>query len=160
MRREELRQLKINDIDLKRNRIFIRGGKGDKDRYTLFSQELHGMMKEYLEKEQPKLFLFEGARAGHAYSVTSMVNVLKKSALSAGIQRNVHIHMLRHSFATHLLEDSWDIRYIQELMGHRSIKTTTRYTHIISDALKNVKSPFDKMMDQLNHLTSQQGLSP
>lgn len=150
MRREELRQLKITDIDLNKNRIFIRAGKGDKDRYTLFSGGLHHMLKEYLAKEQPKIYLFEGAIVGKPYSVTSMINTLKKAAISAGIQRRVHIHMLRHSFATHLLEDGWDIRYVQELLGHRSIKTTTRYTHIISDALKNVKSPIDKMMEQFN----------
>ncbi len=147
MRREELRQLKITDIDLKKDRIFIRGGKGDKDRYTLFSKSLHRILKEYLAKEQPKLYLFEGTKIGKPYSVTSMTNVLKKAAVTAGIQRRVHIHMLRHSFATHLLEDGWDIRYVQELLGHRSINTTIRYTHIISDALKNVKSPFDKMME-------------
>ena len=89
-----------------------------------------------------------------------MANILKRAALSAGIQRRVHIHMLRHSFATHLLEDGWDIRYIQELMGHRSIKTTTRYTHIISNALNNVLSPFDKMIEQLNKGISYNGLSP
>lgn len=150
MRREELRQLKIADIDLNKNRIFIRAGKGSKDRYTLFSKDLHTMMKAYLAKEQPKIYLLEGAIIGKPYSVTSMIKTLKKAALTAGIQRRVHIHMLRHSFATHLLEDGWDIRYVQELLGHRSIKTTTRYTHIISDALKNVKSPFDKMMEQLN----------
>ncbi len=160
MRREELRLLKITDIDLGKNRIFIRAGKGDKDRYTLFSQGLHGMLQEYLEKEQPKLYLFEGTVVGKPYSTTSMANVLKKAALSAGIQRRVHIHMLRHSFATHLLEDGWDIRYIQELMGHRSIKTTTRYTHIISDALNNVLSPFDKMMEQMNRGISNKGQSP
>ena len=157
MRREELRQLKVTDVDLVKNRIFIRAGKGDRDRYTLFSKGLHAMMKAYLEKEDPKLYLFEGNIIGKPYSVTSMAKVLKKAALSAGIQRRVHIHMLRHSFATHLLEDGWDIRYIQELMGHRSIKTTTRYTHIISDALRNVTSPFDKMMAQMNKEITNKG---
>jgi site-specific recombinase XerD len=77
-----------------------------------------------------------------------MSNVLKSLAKAAGIQRPVNLHMLRHSFATHLLEDGKDIRYVQELLGHKSIKTTERYTHIVNDALTNVSSPFDRMMAQ------------
>jgi site-specific recombinase XerD len=77
-----------------------------------------------------------------------MALILKKMARSAGIQRKVHMHMLRHSFATHLLEEGRDIRYVQELLGHQSIKTTERYTHIINDALLNVASPFDRMVAQ------------
>ncbi len=149
MRREEVRNLKISDIDLKENRIFIRSAKGKKDRYSLFSEHLHSMLATYLAKENPKLYLFEGAVPGTQYSVSSMASVLKRAAKSAGIRRRVHLHMLRHSFATHLLEDGWDIRYVQELMGHRSIKTTTRYTQIVNDALQNVKSPFDKIHQQL-----------
>ncbi|MBI9035810.1 MAG: tyrosine-type recombinase/integrase [Bacteroidales bacterium] len=82
---------------------------------------------------------------------SSRANILKKAARAAGIRRRVHIHMLRHSFATHLLEDGWDISYIQELMGHRSIKTTSIYTHIVNDALTTVKSLIDKMMDNSGH---------
>lgn len=77
-----------------------------------------------------------------------MSAILKNMAKSGGIHRNVHMHMLRHSFATHLLEDGKDIRYVQELLGHKSIKTTERYTHIVSDALLNVASPFDRMVAQ------------
>ena len=148
MRREEMRQLKIADVNIKTNRIFVRSAKGKKDRYTLFSQHLHSLLQEYLEKEKPKIYLFEGSIVGKPYSTSSMANVLKRSALSAGIRRRVHIHMLRHSFATHLLEDGWDIRYVQELLGHSNIKTTTIYTHIVNDALNTVRSPFDRMIEQ------------
>ena len=77
-----------------------------------------------------------------------MSNVLKSMAKAAGIQRTVHLHMLRHSFSTHLPEEGKDIRYVQELPGHKSIKTTERYTHIVNDVLTNVSSPFDRMMAQ------------
>ena len=160
MRREELRQLKIGDVDIQSNHIFIRAAKGNKDRYTLFSRHLHGMLKEYLEKEKPVHYLFEGAKAGEPYSSTSMSSTLMRAALAAGIRRRVHLHMLRHSFATHLLEDGWDIRYIQELMGHRNIKTTSRYTHVVNDALSSVKSPFDKMIEQSRGGYTGNGSSP
>lgn len=160
LRRSEIQMLKISDIDLRGNRIFVRAAKGNKDRYTLFSQHLHAMLGEYLEKEKPKAYLFEGTRAGEPYSTTSMANVLKKAAKTAGIHRRAHLHMLRHSFATHLLEDGWDIRYIQELLGHTSIKTTQRYTHIVSDALSTVRSPFDKMMEQAKKPYINRGPAP
>ncbi len=148
MRREEVQNLKIRDIDLQHNRVFIRDAKGNKDRYSLFSKYLHSLYQEYLEKEKPKIYVFESILPGVKYSTSSMSNTLKKMAKDAGIKRNVHLHMLRHSFATHLLEEGKDIRYVQELLGHRSIKTTERYTHIISDALTTVASPFDRIISE------------
>jgi site-specific recombinase XerD len=153
LRRQEIQNLRLADIDLKNNRIFIKDSKGKKDRYTLFSKHLHNILKTYLEKERPKVFLFEGTKPGIKYSTTSMAKVLKKMAKAAGIQRKVHLHMLRHSFATHLLEDGKDIRYVQELLGHRSIKTTERYTHIISDALLTVTSPFDRLVSETGFMS-------
>jgi len=126
----------------------VKDAKGNKDRYTLFSGHLHKLHNDYMKKYKPALYLFEGAEKGEKYSFTSMSNVLKSLAKAAGIQRSVNLHMLRHSFATHLLEDGKDIRYVQELLGHKSIKTTERYTHIVNDALTNVSSPFDRMMAQ------------
>ncbi len=78
-----------------------------------------------------------------------MASVLKSAAKKAGIQRSVHLHMLRHSFATHLLEQGYDIRYVQELLGHNSIKTTQRYIHIVNDALRTVVSPLDIVIEDL-----------
>lgn len=95
-----------------------------------------------------------GSKPGTPYSYTSMSNVLQRAARSAGIQRRVHLHMLRHSFATHLLEDGHDIRYVQEFSGHANIKTTQRYTHIVNDATKFVKSPFDNLANSKKHFNS------
>jgi site-specific recombinase XerD len=160
LRRQEIQNLKVTDIDLKNNRLFIRDSKGKKDRYTLFSKYLHDLFKEHLEKNTPKIYLFESIKPGIQYSTTSMSSVLKKMAKAAGIQRNVHLHMLRHSFATHLLEDGKDIRYIQELLGHVNIKTTERYTHIISDALTTVASPFDRMVAETGFLSDKKRPPP
>lgn len=145
LRRSEAQNLLIRDIDMNRRVLFVRGGKGRKDRYTVVSGELYELMCQYLEEEKPRKYLFEGQQPGCKYTFSSMANVLKSAAKAAGIQRRVHLHMLRHSFATHLLEDGYDIRYVQELMGHIDIKTTQRYTHIVNDALTHVVSPFDKL---------------
>ncbi len=154
MRRQEIQNLRLVDIDLIRNRLFIKDAKGNRDRYSLFSRHLHDLLNKYLSGHKPKIYLFEGRKPGTKYSTTSMSAILKNMAKSAGIQRNVHMHMLRHSFATHLLEDGKDIRYVQELLGHKSIKTTERYTHIVSDALLNVASPFDRMVAQTGFRTN------
>lgn len=145
LRRSDARNLKIRDVDMKRGVLLIREGKGRKDRYTVVSGKLRELLHEYLEEDKPKIFLFEGIRPGTQYTYSSMVNVLKSAAKRAGIQRSVHLHMLRHSFATHLLEDGYDIKYVQELLGHSHITTTTRYTHIVNDALQTVVSPFDRL---------------
>jgi len=145
LRRSEIRELMIGDIDTKRKTIFIRKAKGRKDRHTVISPELFGLMQEYIKEKQPKRYLFEGNKTGTRYSYTSMSRVLKNAARRSGIRRRVHLHMLRHSFATHLLEDGYDIRYVQELMGHVSLKTTQIYTHIVNDALRKVISPFDRL---------------
>ncbi|MDN5292056.1 MAG: integrase/recombinase XerD, partial [Anaerophaga sp.] len=155
LRRKEVQNLKIADVDLKNNRLFIRDSKGKKDRYTLFSRHLHGLFNNYIKEYNPKVYVFESTKPGIKYSTTSMGQVLKNMAKAAGIQRKVHLHMLRHSFATHLLEDGRDIRYVQELLGHRSIKTTERYTHIINDALSTVTSPFDRLVSETGFLNNE-----
>jgi site-specific recombinase XerD len=160
MRRQEIQNLRLVDIDLSRNLIFIKDAKGNRDRYSLFSMHLHALLKDYLAEHKPKIYVFEGRQPGTKYSTTSMSATLKNMAKSAGIQRKVHMHMLRHSFATHLLEDGKDIRYVQELLGHKSIKTTERYTHIISDALLTVVSPFDRMVAQTGFTTSKNHSPP
>lgn len=159
LRRKEVQNLRLADVDLKRNLLFIKDSKGKKDRYTLFSQQLHDLYQAYLKEYKPKVYVFEGTVAGRQYSFTSMSAILKNLAKAAGIKRDVHLHMLRHSFATHLLEDGKDIRYLQELLGHRSIKTTERYTHIVSDALETVSSPLDSMLLKTG-LTIRKGRAP
>ena len=160
LRRSEIQKLRIEDINLKNNTLFIRGAKGEKDRYTLFSPHLHDLLHAYLQEYNPQTYLFEGNERGKKYSVTSMSSVLKSIAISAGIQRRVHLHMLRHSFATHLLEDGKDIRYVQELLGHIHISTTQRYTHIVNAALSTVASPIDLVMLTINARNTYDNTSP
>jgi len=150
LRRSEIQNLRPSDIDLKKNLVFIRDAKGKKDRYSVLPSGIKELVGKYLEKEQPKIYLFEGSKRGEKYSFSSMNSVLKRAARSAGIQRRVHLHMLRHSFATHLLEEGHDIRYVQEFLGHTNIKTTQRYTHIVNDATRFIRSPFDNLGSNLN----------
>ena len=143
LRRSELLNMKITDIDAQRNIIFVRKGKGAKDRQTILSQNLKKILEIYLSEYQPNKYLIEGA-TGNMYSGTSIERVVKNAAIRAKINKNVTPHILRHSFATHLLENSTDIRYIQELLGHSSIKTTQKYTHV-ANITQQIMSPLDKI---------------
>jgi site-specific recombinase XerD len=160
LRRSELRDLKVRDIDLKKNRVFIKAAKGKKDRYTVFANNLKGMLQDYLNEYKPKVYLFENPNTGKKYSTTSMARVLKNTAKAVGIQRRVHLHMLRHSFATHLLEDGKDITYVQQLLGHADIKTTQRYTHIVNDAIETVTSPISNLQINEKYSMTKSGSSP
>jgi len=160
LRRSELQNLKLEDIDVKKNRMFIRKAKGRKDRYTVLSNNIKGILADYFKEYHPKVYLFEGDKAGKKYSTTSMANVLKNTAKAVGIQRRVHLHMLRHSFATHLLEDGKDITYVQQLLGHVDIRTTQRYTHIVNDAIETVTSPMEHLQIDVKFAKTKAGLSP
>jgi len=142
LRRSELLNLKVHDIDSKRMLIFIGSAKGNKDRYTLLSEVALTDLKEYFKQWRPKEFLFEGIK-GNKYSPTSVANIVNKSALKANIRKKVTPHMLRHSFATHLLENDTDLRYIQTLLGHSSSTTTEIYTQVAVKNIQNIKSPLD-----------------
>ena len=144
LRISELLNLKLNDIDFERRVITIMGAKGKKDRIVMLSEKLIPLLKQYLFKYQPKKFLFENPNGGR-YSATSIRSFYKRSLIKAGIQKKVTIHTLRHSFATHLLEHGTDIRYIQELLGHKKLETTQIYTHITKPAFKKLKSPLDRI---------------
>lgn len=146
LRRSELLNLTIPDIDSERMVININGAKGMKDRISLLSDNLLKLLREYYKEYKPKKYLFEGANKGK-YSPTSVANILKKAALKAGIHKNVTPHMLRHSFATHLLEQGTDLRYIQELLGHNSSKTTEIYTHVSKRAIDKIKNPVDDFFE-------------
>ncbi len=122
--------------------IAVRGGKGNKDRYLPLAQNLLLLLRDYYKSYHPKDFLFEGQKGG-PYSSTSVNQILKKGLKRAGINKKLSSHNLRHSYASHLLENGTDIRVIQELLGHKSIKTTMIYTHIAKPALLNVTSPLD-----------------
>jgi integrase/recombinase XerD len=144
MRVSELVNLKIVDIDSKRMTIHIRRGKGKKDRMVPLSKVLLEMLRQYFKQYRPKDFLFEG-EGGGAYSTRSAQKVLQEAKAKAHIGKQGSIHSLRHSYATHLLEGGTDIRYIQELLGHQSLKTTLRYTHVSVQSLAAIQSPLDKL---------------
>jgi integrase/recombinase XerD len=142
LRISEAINMKITDIDSQRMLIHVKNAKGKKDRYTLLSTKVLGLLKEYYTIYKPKTFLFEG-QSGEQYSSRSAQAVLHQSAKKAGITKHISLHTLRHSFATHLLENGTDLRYIQDLLGHSSPKTTMIYTHVSSTSLKNIINPFD-----------------
>lgn len=144
MRRSEVLNLKKEDIDSGRMLIKVTGGKGKKDRYTALSEKVLLLLRDYYREYRPKDYLFESPD-GKQYSATSIQNIIKKSAKKAGIDKRVHIHMLRHSFATHLLEQGTNLRIIQQLLGHDSIKTTEIYTHITNTDINKIKNPFDNL---------------
>lgn len=145
LRRGELLSLKIEDIDSKRGMLRINQGKGAKDRMVPISLRLVDMQREYYRMEKPKQYLLEGVNKGQMYSGTSLQEVLKSAVKKAGIKKPVTLHWLRHSYATHLLESGTDLRFIQELLGHNSSKTTEIYTHVSQKSLQNIKSPFDDL---------------
>ena len=142
LRRSELINLKVSDINSERMIVNIVDAKGKKDRISLLSENTLKLLREYYKKYKPANYLFEGMKGGK-YSPTSVAKILKKTALKAGLQKNVTPHMLRHSFATHLLEQGTDLRYIQELLGHNSSKTTEIYTHVSKKAIAKIKNPVD-----------------
>ena len=146
LRRSELLNLKVKDINSERMILMINDSKGKKDRITLLSSKILDLLRQYYREYKPKIFLIEGEEGGK-YSATSISKILKKSASKAGIRMNVTPHMLRHSFATHLLEQGTDLRYIQELLGHSSSKTTEIYTHISKKALDKIVNPIDDIYE-------------
>ncbi|MCG8305878.1 MAG: tyrosine-type recombinase/integrase [Cytophagales bacterium] len=138
LRRSELINLKIPDIDSKRMLIRVEDAKGNKDRcYSLLSNTVLQDLRRYYLQYKPQKYLFEGPHK-EKYSSTSIASIIKNSAEKAGIKKNVTPHMLRHSFATHLLENGTDLRNIQALMGRNSLKTTEIYTHVAATSFNKV----------------------
>lgn len=142
LRRSELLNLKLEDIDSKRMVITIKNGKGNKDRQTILSPSVLADLRLYYKQWEPKNYLFESPR-GDKYSATSILKVIKTAAKKGGIRKNITPHMLRHSFATHLLENGTDLRYIQVLLGHNSTRTTEIYTQVAINNIKTIKSPIE-----------------
>jgi integrase/recombinase XerD len=145
LRRSELINLKPQDIDSKRNIVLLKNAKGKKDRITPLSPIILEMLRNYYNGYKPKTWLFEGQIVGEQYSEQSLQSVLKQALQKAGITKPVTLHWLRHSYATHLLESGTDLRYIQELLGHSSSKTTEIYTHVSTKSIQQIKSPFDDL---------------
>lgn len=142
LRRSELINLKIKDIDSKRMVIKINDAKGNKDRYSLLSYNILNDLRKYYIEYKPLEYLFEG-KSGGKYSGASIANILKYATKNASIKKHITPHTLRHSFATHLLENGTDLRHIQLLLGHSSTKTTEIYTHVATHTFKNIKNPLD-----------------
>ncbi|WP_238769900.1 tyrosine-type recombinase/integrase [Maribellus maritimus] len=143
LRRSELLSIKLTDIHSDRGMIRIEAAKGQKDRYSLLSVSLLKLLRIYYKQYRPKYWLFEGPVRGEAYSSSSISKILTEATYKAGIRKRVTPHMLRHSFATHLLEQGTDLRYIQELLGHGSSKTTEIYTHVSKRYMEKIKNPLD-----------------
>jgi site-specific recombinase XerD len=141
----EVASLKLEDIDTGRMMIHVKKAKGKKDRYTLLSNTAMTILEKYISQERPLHWLFPGGDEGKHLTTRSIQKIFKKAVNIAGIQKNVTVHSLRHSFATHLLESGTDLRYIQELLGHSSSKTTEIYTHVSKASIAKIKSPLDKM---------------
>ena len=145
LRISEAISLKIKDIDSERMQIRVEQAKGKRDRYTLLSEKTLQVLRTYFKEYRPQTWLFEGLKLGEQYSTRSIQNIFQASVQKAGIIKDVSVHTLRHSFATHLLENGTDIRYIQSLLGHSSSKTTEIYTHITTKGFDQIKSPLDKL---------------
>jgi integrase/recombinase XerD len=147
LRVSEAVHLKLNDIDSGRMQIFIECGKGKKDRYVGLSILLLDVLRAYLMQIRPRplVYLFEGDRPGEPLSMRSAQNVFHAARIKAGIKKDLSFHSLRHRFATHLLEKGIDIRYIKDILGHFSIKTTTRYLHVKREELINIVNPLDEL---------------
>ena len=138
LRRSELLNLKITDIDSKRMVVKINNAKGNKDRISILSPSILKDLQQYYKEYRPKTYLFEGQKGGK-YSAASVLKVVTSTAAKARINKKVTPHMLRHSFATHLLENGTDIRHIQLLLGHSSTKTTEIYTHVANRSFMKIK---------------------
>lgn len=144
LRVSEVVNIKITDIDSNTMQVFIERAKGKKDRYANLPESILEQLRGYYKLHKPQKYLFEGLQ-GEQYSIRSVQQVFKNAMKKAGINKVIGIHGLRHSFATHLLENGTDIKFIQELLGHNDIKTTMRYIHVSEQQLKNVKSPLDNL---------------
>lgn len=141
LRISEIQNLKIKDINLKENIIHIKNAKGKKDRITTFSQKLSADIENIIFNKQASDIVFESNRGGKL-TTRSFQEIFKKSLTKSGIKKDATFHSLRHSFATHLLENGVDVRYVQELLGHSNIRTTQIYTQVTNPLLKNIKSPY------------------
>jgi integrase/recombinase XerD len=145
LRISEAINLKFKDIDSDRMQIRVEQGKGKVDRYSLLSERTLHILREYYKQYLPTVWLFEGLKKGEQYSTRSIQQIFQDAVRKAGIVKDVSVHTLRHSFATHLLENGTDLRYIQSLLGHANSKTTEIYTHITTKGFDQIKSPLDML---------------
>jgi integrase/recombinase XerD len=145
LRLSEVTQLGVADIDSQRMVIRVRQGKGQKDRYVMLSPKLLMVLREYWKVARPRDSLFPGTQPNRPISRRTVMKACRDAREIAGLGKDVTVHTLRHSFATHLLEAGADLRTIQILLGHRSLGTTARYTHVATAASQSTQSPFDRL---------------
>lgn len=143
LRTSEVLRLRVTDIDSKRMVIRVNQGKGKKDRYVMLSTRLLAVLRAYWRAARPKGWLFPGVQPHQPVTQRTLLSVCHNAARDAGITKPMTIHVLRHSFATHLLESGTDVRIVQVLLGHRSLRTTARYTRVSMHTINAVKSPLD-----------------
>ena len=151
----ELLNLKLKDLDVERRQVFIRNSKGRKDRVVVMAESILPLLHNYISTYTPKEFFAEG-RDGEKYHAESVRAFLKESCRRAGIRKRVTPHCLRHSYATHMLENGIDIRYIQELLGHSKPETTMIYTHVSRKDILQISSPLDVTVRELKKATDEQ----
>lgn len=149
LRVSEVVRLKISDLDISRSTLLVRQGKGRKDRYTMLSNAAWEIVQAYILSEKPGHWLFPGQTKGKHLTERSLQKVFNQALKRSGIKKDAGIHVLRHSFATHLLEAGTDLRYIQELLGHLNSSTTERYTHVSNKHIRKIQSPLDRISDGL-----------
>lgn len=147
LRVSEAAKLKIEDVDSKRNLIYIKAAKGRKDRCTILSKAALEVTRLYFKIYKPAIWLFEGQGKEEHITERTIQRVFENAANKAGIRKKATVHTLRHSFATHLLENGTDLRYIQELLGHESSTTTEIYTHVSEKDFGRIQSPLDRIMN-------------
>ena len=143
LRLSEVARLRVEDIDSARMVIHVRQGKGHKDRDVMLSPRLLAVLRAYWAKDRPRPYLFPGRQPDRPVSPRTVQMVCQRALEASGLSKHVHMHTIRHSFATHLLESGTDLRTIQVLLGHHSFSTTARYLHITTATLKSTRSPFD-----------------
>jgi integrase/recombinase XerD len=148
LRLSEITSLKLSDIDSKNMRIFVDQGKGQKDRYALLSQWNLEILREYWKQYKPKYWLFEGMEEGSHISKRAVQDLFKKHLKKSGINKKASVHTLRHSFATHLLENGTNLFYIRDLLGHATIRTTTVYLHVATTDILKTTSPLDTLQQE------------
>jgi site-specific recombinase XerD len=154
LRLREALLLQVEDIDSQAMKIFVRAGKGGKERYVMLSQRLLEELRGYFRQTRPKKWLFYGADRDQPIHPRTVQRIFKTAVEQAGLAKTVTVHTLRHSFATHLLEHGTSLRYIQELLGHESYKTTLIYTHVSPASLGRVVSPLDRLVVEPRRLQS------
>lgn len=144
LRVSEVVNLKIADIDSKRMQVLISRGKGKKDRYAILPNSVLELLRAYYKEYKPTKYLFEGQDGGQ-YNIRSVQLMFKNTMRKAKIYKKIGVHGLRHSFATHLIEQGTDIRFVQDLLGHNNIKTTMIYTSLTDQTRRKIKSPLDNL---------------